>query len=280
MPQLSVRLRLFLLLLVIAPFVRAQPGPATRQWIVDGVSREALVYAPTSAATRASPLIFAFHGHSGTMRAFDREMAFEKLWPEAIVVYPQGVPSPGRIVDHEGKLPGWQNAPGEQGDRDLKFFDAMLDSIEKDYKVDTHRIYSTGHSNGATFTYVLWRVRADKFAAFAPIASALSMVLGKPATTQISFPAVTPKPILHIAGEKDPLVKFQWQERTIDYLRKVNQCSEGKPWDFNDHCTIYPSAVGAPVISYVHAGGHGVPADAPEAIIHFFKKYTGPATQP
>ena len=63
-----------------------------------------------------------------------------------------------------------------------------------------------------------------------------------------------PKPVLHMAGENDPLVTFAWQQRTIDEVRKINGCGEGKPW--GEHCTMYPSKGGTPVVTYIHSGGH------------------------
>ena len=52
------------------------------------------------------------------------------------MVYPQGLNTPGKLTDPEGKKPGWQHGPGAEGDRDLKFFDAMLAEVRGDYKVD------------------------------------------------------------------------------------------------------------------------------------------------
>ena len=47
-----------------------------------------------------------------------------------------------------------------------------------------------------------------------------------------------PKPVMHIAGEKDALVKFEWQQRTIERVRKLNGCdAEGKPWASIARCT-------------------------------------------
>jgi polyhydroxybutyrate depolymerase len=39
-----------------------------------------------------------------------------------------------------------------------------------------------------------------------------------------------PKPLLHTAGENDPLVWFAWQQRMMDELRKLNGCQDGQPW--------------------------------------------------
>ncbi len=123
-----------------------------------------MVYVPESAKTQASPVIFAFHGRGGRMQGFAR-LAFEKAWPEAIVIYPQALKTPGLIADLEGKQFAWQSKPGMADDRVLKFFDAMLDSMEKEYRVDPGRVYAAGHSNGWQFTYLLWQMRSDKIAA-------------------------------------------------------------------------------------------------------------------
>jgi len=262
--------------------LQAAQGPTTRQWTVDGVTRQAIIVAPDSAKTDASPLIFAFHGHSGTMQQFSR-LAFEKAWPQAIVVYPQGLPTPGRLVDKEGKLSGWEALPGDQDDRDLKFFDAMLESLKKDYKIDPARIYATGHSNGGSFTYVLWRARGDEITAFAPASTAFPAFLkhpDAPAITAADLPNVALRPVLHMAGKNDPLVKFAWQERTIDTVRTINHCTQGKPWDDHKQCTIYPSPDSAPVITYLHENRHGLPPDARDVIVKFFKEFPAATTQP
>ena len=102
-----------------------------------------------------------------------------------------------------------------------------------------------GTPTAAAFTYLLWAARGDVFAAVAPCAAA-----AKPEFKQ----HIKPKPVLHMAGENDPLVRFAWQKRTIDEVRKINGCGEGKPW--GEHCTLYPSKTGTPVVTYIHSGGH------------------------
>lgn len=230
---------------------------------VDGLERETLVYLPAQAHTVATPVVFVFHGHGGNSRNAQRSFALNEQWPEAISVYMQGLNTPGRLTDPEGKKPGWQSRAGDQGDRDLKFFDAVLARLQKDYQVDAKRIFATGHSNGGGFTYLLWAERGEVFAAIAPSAAA---ALRQPDRFQ-------PKPVMHLAGEQDPLVKFAWQKATMDAVRKLNGCeAEGKPWD--KLCTIYPSKTRTPLVTYIHPGGHEFKRDSAALIVKFFKEQT------
>ena len=68
----------------------ADPPLAEMDWKVDGVDRQALVYIPAAADKEQAPVVFAFHGHGGTMAHAARTFAYHKHWPEAIVVYMQG----------------------------------------------------------------------------------------------------------------------------------------------------------------------------------------------
>src|SRR6476620_8158028 len=86
----------------------------TRQeWAVGGMKREGLVHRPTTVGERGAPLVFVFHGHGGSMQTAARSQPVHELWPEALVVYLQGVPTPGRLTDPEGKRNGWQHNAGD-----------------------------------------------------------------------------------------------------------------------------------------------------------------------
>jgi polyhydroxybutyrate depolymerase len=235
--------------------------PTTLTWEVDGVKREAIVYAPSKKTESKAPLVFDFHGHGGTAKQAARTHHIQETWPEAVVVYMQGLNTPGKLTDPEGKKSGWQSGPGDQDDRDLKFFDAVLASIKKDYPIDEQRIYATGHSNGGAFTYLLWAKRGDAFAAFAPVAAAAGRY----------FVDAKPKPLFHAASEKDPLVAFAIQQRTLDRVKKLNGCAEqGEDWAKG--CLRYPSKNGTPVVIYLHEEGHKYPEAAPALIVKFFQE--------
>lgn len=247
---------------MLALLLLGASDPERMEWIVDGAAREALVCAPSRPGEGKPPLVFGFHGHGGNMRNAARSFALHERWPEAVVVYPQGLNTPGRLTDPEGRKPGWQHGAGEQADRDLKFFDAMLATMKEKHKIDENRVYATGHSNGGAFTYLLWGTRGDALAAVAPSAAAGSRLLAN----------AKPLPVLHVAGERDPLVSFAMQERTIAAVRKLNGCEEkGKDW--GKGCTIYPSSKGAPVVTFIHPGTHAYPNEAPPLIVRFFKEH-------
>jgi len=237
--------------------------PDRRTWTIDGVEREAIIYKPATKSEGGSPLVFGFHGHGGNMTQAARSFHLHDEWPEAVVVYMQGVPTPGHITDPEGRRNGWQRTVGDQNDRDLKFFDAVLAAIKKDYAIDPQRIYSTGHSNGGAFTYLLWSARPDTFAAVAPSGAAGAVRMRG---------QLKPCPCLHLAGETDPLVKFEWQEASMKAVRAVNGC-EGDPVKWADGCLEYKSPTGSPFVSFIHSGGHRYPDEAPKLIVKFFREH-------
>jgi len=254
---------LTLLMFISLETVLAQASPKTLEWTIKGQTRKALVYIPVTAKTEPTPIIFAFHGHGGTMLNIYRTRGFEKIWPEAIFICPQGLNTAGILTDPEGKKSGWvMNDPSNEN-RDLQFFDAMIKTLRTDYKIDNSRIYATGHSNGGGFTYLLWATRADEFAAFAPTATAGSKLIPK---------LNTPKPGFHLVGETDPLVKPNWQQITYNKILRINGCSkEGEKLDSN--ITTYTGKNGNDFQLFVHAGGHEYPKNANQPIILFFKKY-------
>ena len=170
-------------------------GGKTVTLTVDGADRTALVFAPDSAAKTSSPLVFGWHGHGGGSRQASLSFRMHQVWPEAVVVYAQGLPTKGK-TDPEGKKPGWQQGPNDYEGRDLKFFDALLAHLKRTYKIDPDRIYAMGHSNGGRFTDLLWAERGDVFAAFGPSGSPAIGLAYK----------LKPRSAFHVAGEQDPPV--------------------------------------------------------------------------
>lgn len=82
---------------------------------VDQLQREYILILPQIKSDVPAPVVFAFHGHGGTMRNSAKKFRIHELWPEAIVVYPRGLPTPS-MTDPEGKKPGWQKTVDDQQD--------------------------------------------------------------------------------------------------------------------------------------------------------------------
>ena len=258
----TFRLCLVLQAILWLPPALHAAGLQTRTWQVDGVTREALVSVPSGATPAAGwPVVFAFHGHGGSMNQASRSFPIHQIWPGAIVVYPQGLPTPGRLTDPQGLRAGWQSMAGAQGDRDLRYFDTMLASLRKEFHVDDRRIYATGHSNGGLFTYLLWAERGEALAAVAPSAALLAR----------GYEKLKPKPVLHLGSPEDPLVKFSWQSRMIDYVLRVDGCGPRAP-DAHGYVS-YPSSNGNEVAVYLHGNGHRFPPDGAERIVKFFQSH-------
>ena len=221
------------------------------RWQVDGVTREAIVYAPASPPAEGAPLVLSFHGFGDNMQNF-QYTNIHVAWPEAIVVYFQG-------LERRRGLLGWQVEPGGNGDRDLKLVDVALRSLRETYRIDDDRIYATGYSNGGMFTYLLWAKRPDVFAAYAPVAARL----------RGSVRPEQPRPVLHVAGTRDRVVRFADQQAAIAVALEVNgvdattSCGAG--------CTLYGAGTAAPVMTWIHAGAHVYPRGTSQRIVSFFR---------
>lgn len=243
---------------------KAPAGFVEREWTVDGVKRTALVRMPAGVAGQLA-VVFCWHGHGGRAAQAAGRWGYEQADTTSILVFPQGLPTVSPLVDKTGRMPGWQTSVGSEGDRDIHLFDAMLADLKKEQPVDARRIFSMGHSNGAAFSYLLWQARPEVIAAIGSVAGSLR------ADAKIA----TPMPVIHVAGEKDPIVKFAWQQATFAAVRRFDGCSEeGKPWAKEGvlDATIFASAKGAPLVTAIHAGGHEYAKGSTELIVRFFKE--------
>lgn len=227
--------------IALALTVAAAPAAAQRKqfvtWKVDGATRRAMVYAPSDTSTKM-PLVFAFHGRGDVVENFeyiDLHVAF----PEAMVVYFQGLPG------GNSRSPGWQNEPGLDGNRDLKLVDVALAALRAKNPIDEDRVYATGFSNGANFTYVLWAERPDVFAAYAPVAARMAP----------SVRPTTPRPVFHIGGIRDPQIRIEEQQAAVAIAERVNGDAQ-------------------PVLTWFHSGGHVYPQTAAMLIAKFFREHS------
>lgn len=190
-------------------------------------------------------------------------------WPQAVVIYMQGLPSPVPGLDPKGERPGWQGKAGQLGDRDLHFFDAVLKAMRNQFPSDDRKVFCTGFSQGGVFAYLLWAERGRELAAVAA---------GGAIASPDKVARFQPKPVMHVAGTKDDIIKFPKQQRTIENLIQVNHCDK-QGQKLSDHQTRYADADNkSPVLTFIHEGGHELPADAAAAIASFLKRRAAIAT--
>jgi polyhydroxybutyrate depolymerase len=237
-----------------------------KTWNILGTTREALVYFP-QLVQPAAPILFVFHGHDGTAAGFARHQ-IELLWPEAIVVYAQGLPTP-TPSDPSGTKPGWQDSVGEIGqtgvkDQDLLFFDEMLKSFAP--YINLKLVFVHGFSNGGGLIYnVLWTKRGSLLAGMAVVAATSNSVFVK-----------QPKALVHIAGKTDPVVDYTKQETTVESVRILNECwLIGFPYSISTpeiSSMKWPSKLRKPVVFGTYDGGHTYPDSAPELVIKHLKR--------
>ncbi|HEY3162077.1 MAG TPA: prolyl oligopeptidase family serine peptidase [Vicinamibacterales bacterium] len=251
MTRSTVRVAVVALAFVLFARVAAA---ATISWMVDGVERFAIIYVPKSPPPGKLPLIFSFHGHGDNAENF-QYVGLQAAWPDALVVYFEGLPS------RDG-YSGWQVEPGDYGDRDLKLVDAALAALKAKYAIDENRIYATGFSNGAHFTYLLWAARPNLFAAFAPVAGRI----------RAAAMPMERRPILIIGGARDAQVAFADQRQAMGIAMRVNGV-EGNGKSCGEGCTLYGGGTATPVMTWIHPGGHEYPRPTSAKIAAFFHEH-------
>lgn len=248
---------------------------------VKGDKRSAIICSGMESPPGPAPLVFVFHGYSGNPNSVRRAFRIEDHWPEALVVYLQGLVIPQRDdgrVESGKEQTGWQRAPGMDDDRDLKFIDFLVDDLTDRYNIDRNRIYATGFSNGAMFTWVLLAARPHTFAAFAPVAGIDNGVLES---------ATVSKPVIFHFGKNDTAFKFQWAQKSIRRMKDLNRVNDnGSRWLGNrvrstDYTLFGFDVGGAPFVLEINEGGHTIPPYAPKNIAAFFKRQAiKPEAQP
>mgnify|MGYP002015839194 CR=1 FL=1 len=93
------------------------------------------------------------------------------------------------------------------------------------------------------------------------------------ARLRLSVRPEQPRPLLHVAGERDQLVRFSDQDAAIAVAIEVNgvgttttPCGEG--------CTVYGPGTPAPVMTWIHAGAHTFPRGTAERLVSFFRDHS------
>lgn len=138
----------------ISPGVTPTGRSTDGQIEVSGTVRTFRVYVPpTLERGHAVPLLVALHGGLGSGVQFEQQTGFDGLAQanRFIVVYPNGTPvRPGSDKDVWNAGACCSLAAQNRDDvNDVAFISAVITHLEQQYDIDRHRVYVTGHSNGA-----------------------------------------------------------------------------------------------------------------------------------
>lgn len=167
------------------------------------IERTYEVHVPSAYNTKKSmPVILNFHGGGGDIDNAKKTTLMSETADEKgfIVVYPSGT---GKTI--AGKNFGTWNAgvccglAEENNIDDVGFVNDLLDDLENKFNVDTKRIYATGHSNGAQFTYRLGCELSERIAAIAPHSGLDSFKNCSPSRKV---------PVIHFHGTEDPIATY------------------------------------------------------------------------
>jgi polyhydroxybutyrate depolymerase len=145
----------------------------TKTMKIAGVDRTYIVHAPSG--LNNPPLVLNIHGYNmdgpteQSYTQMDKVADREKF----IVVYPSAINK------------SWDLS----GANDFTFLLAIIDTVDKQYKIDRNRIYSCGFSQGGFMTFQLACRYSEIFAAIAPTSGNLSgnCTLKRPMSMRLTF---------------------------------------------------------------------------------------------
>lgn len=241
------------------------------------LERSYLIYVPSKHQSgEPTPLVLVFHAGGGNAIGIARKTNMHRIAEQYgfIIAYPNGTGLRGErnLTWNAGASPPQGYAENSNID-DIGFIRAILQQIQKSYSIDQKRIYATGLSKGAMFSYRLACELSDQLAAVAPVAGSLTYKQCQPAQ------AVA---ILHIHGSNDQNVPFKGGRGTFTAVRSAGYppTLEGLDlWRRHNKCAATPTKKivadtekvtyggcenGREVAYYlVSGGGHGWPGATP-----------------
>ncbi len=207
-------------------------------YIHDGINREYTLYVPKDLPDNA-PLVFGLHGYWGNAAGFMNYCGLNELADahKFVVCYPQGTKD-WKNINH------WNARLGISDTDDIGFLSELAGYLQKEYKLDSMRTFSCGHSNGGFMSYTLACEASDVFKAVASMAGTMS------GYTWNNRDDVTPISILQIHGLDDQTVPIAginalgWggaphMDSVISYWSKKNECAKTDSTFFPNNTKAY-----------------------------------------
>jgi len=241
------------------------------------------IYVPPSYdGSEPVPLVLAFHGSTGmgedfkpsTILWFYRDVFFEDytdfnekadeegfivVYPKALVFY---IPHINYYLFAYNALQWpdswfrWRNLIDDVG-----FTEDLINKMQRNYNIDSDRIYITGFSAGADMTHSLGCVLSDKVAAIAPIAGAVAC---KDATDEeFIYPPDPENPVSVIVfhGTNDSLIPWEGNEENCAVNDSVQFWVEHNGCDPDPEINVSESGN---IVRYTYSNG----TDGSEVILY------------
>jgi polyhydroxybutyrate depolymerase len=227
-------------------------------------TREYYLILPTNySPSKPYPVVIMLHGMIATA-----EMAlswFKEIptnMPDAIYIAPQGLKHAETGGGANGQeVTGWANVDGE----DIQFMKDLVSATQKDYCVDSQRVFAVGFSYGAMFSYAIGCELGGLFRAIAPMSGALLSgcnLSGKPIAMWGSH------------GTSDSLVPIASGRQARDKILGLNHCGTDTKSTDPSPCVAYQGCdTGYPVTWCEWDGDHNRPPFGNTAVAAFFKQF-------
>lgn len=256
--------------------ITATAGSSSHEINSDGLKRNFIVHLPSGSDQQMLPLVINYHGYDSTAANFEHYTNMDATADQAkfIVVYPQGA------LDNAAPQPkpSWNagigaNGPTGQAD-DVQFTLDMLDYLQKNYCIDSHRIYVTGYSIGASMAYRIACAASDRITAFATVEGAFYHIPSG------GCQATRPLPVLVIHSLVDQFAPYNGDSgrdliSVPDFLNlwfRIDQCNTGNSQTIFRQADVtgykWPRCDGGSVMEHykITDGGHvwpGSPVNMP-----------------
>lgn len=247
----------------------APTGQLPSQTIMVAGQPRTYVLSVPSGYTGTTPLALVLVWHGANLRGSLARALFNlesKSDGAAVFVYPDGSATNAMTWDMSS------------GGADFQLFASLVSLISSEYCIDSHRIFSTGHSTGAMLTNNLG-CYSDVLRAIAPVSGMRSGGAGSAHCT-----GRVAAWIAH--GENDSTVGFSQGEAIRDFWIDENGCTtQTVPWDSEPACVGYQGCKpDRPVVWCVHDEDHAWPSltfgcdggicfDGGSAIWEFFSSF-------
>jgi poly(3-hydroxybutyrate) depolymerase len=234
---------------------------------VDGNEREYILRLPDDYdSSQSYPLVFTWHPLGGSAE-FIANMGYYGLVDasggQAIFVSPQG-------LEDEGGDRGWWNTGGQ----DMDFYHAMLDLFTSELCFDEERIFSTGFSFGAMFSFTLACSEDSGVRAIAPQAGSAFGGCGGSTRPVATFGFIGVDDSL-LDGHRSAMQSFVERNGCSEPLEMETSWCDGINAD-NLPCTCWEYQgcdAGYPVIECEYNEGHNFAPNSGDTIWEFFSQF-------